>query len=148
MLLEILHHDREEYPWLYAPQEDGDVYRWVSTLGAYSPIIHLQQTDGLHSSHDPFHIGDDDDPTKKVNGKQLLEALKTAYGRTIDPNMPAPCQDIVLTLDLFGGTAELASDIKNKIKDSVAYWRQFIPRDGQPLDVLVSKVNGENLKIY
>lgn len=148
MLLEISHNDRNRYPWLYAPAEDGDVYRWISNLGAYSPIIHLQQTDGLHSSHEPFRIEDDGDPAKKINGKQLLQALKTAYDRPPNPNMPAPCRKIFLTLELFAGTAELASDIKNKIEDSVRYWRQFIPRDGQPLDVLADKFSDENLRIY
>ena len=51
--------------------------------------------------------------------------------------MPPLCEEVYLTLEIFAGTAELPVDIINKLKDSVAYWRQFIPEDGLTLDKLV-----------
>ena len=45
-----------------------------------------------------------------------------------------------LTLEVFAGTAELPVDILNKVKDSAAYWRQFIPEDGMPLDELLKRL--------
>lgn len=50
------------------------------------------------------------------------------------------CPEICLTLEVFAGTAELPVDILNKVKDSAAYWRQFIPEDGMPLDELLKRL--------
>ena len=36
----------ERRPYLFAEAHDGDPYAWLRALGRYSPIIHLQQTDG------------------------------------------------------------------------------------------------------
>ena len=47
--------------------------------------------------------------------------------------MPDRCEKIYLTLEVFGGTADLPVDIEYKIKDSVEYWRKFIPEDGMVL---------------
>jgi hypothetical protein len=46
------------------------------------------------------------------------------------------CEAIYLTLEIFGGTADLPVDIEYKIKDSADYWRKFIPEDGLTLDKL------------
>ena len=54
--------------------------------------------------------------------------------------MPEKCPEICLTLEVFAGTAELPVEILNKVKDSAAYWRQFIPEDGIPLDELLKRL--------
>jgi hypothetical protein len=46
-------------------------------------------------------------------------------------------ESIYLTLEIFAGTAEKPVEITRKIRESVAYWRRFIPRDGARLDELV-----------
>ena len=40
--------------YLYSGEKDTDIYNWLRELGRFSPIIHLQQTDGNTSSHRPF----------------------------------------------------------------------------------------------
>ena len=46
--------DMDANPHLFSAEEDGDCYAWIERLGCYSPIVHLQQTDGRTSSHLPF----------------------------------------------------------------------------------------------
>ena len=51
--------------------------------------------------------------------------------------MPAPCDEICLTLEIFSGTGEFNRDILAKIKESVAFWRKWIPEDDLTLDKLI-----------
>lgn len=134
MTIERIMLEMDKYPYLFSKYEDGDTYEWLERLGCFSPIIHLQQTDGLRSAHLPFN--DENNATGIVKGKEILEAIARSY-EVPRQNMPRPCRDVYLTLEIFAGTAELPVDIINKLKDSVAYWRQFIPRDGCPLNELI-----------
>lgn len=126
----------ENHPQWFAEPQDADLYAWVQALGCFAPIIHLQQTDGSVSAHRPF--------TEKYNRdgivtpQRLLSALYTAYQRAADAlGLPPPCQDVYLTLEIFSGTAERPQHSLNNIRESAAYWREFIPRDGLTLDQLV-----------
>ncbi len=129
--------EREAYidahPYLFAEPRDGDLYAWLETLGAYSPILHLQQTDGSASAHRPF--------TEKYNRQgivvpaKLFAALAQAY-RQPTGDLPPKCEEICFTLEIFSGTAERPAEILRNLGESVAYWRQFIPEDGLPLDQL------------
>ena len=122
------------YPYLFADPADGDPYRWISELGTWSPIIHLQQTDGTSSSHRPF--------TKEHNQRgiispdKVIQALKKAWDRPVDPVLPPRVTDVYLTLELFSATADISADILSRLAETVTYWRNVIPTDGQRLDLL------------
>ena len=47
--------------------------------------------------------------------------------------MPAPCEEIVLTLEPFIATAANVYDFLDDLEQSVRYWRRFLPRDGMTL---------------
>lgn len=76
-LMEQVLQEIDRYPYLFAVESDGDTYRWLEELGGYSPIVHLQQTTGTSSSHQPF--------TEACNrngiifGEPVLKALAKAY---------------------------------------------------------------------
>ncbi len=132
----------EDHPYLFATQEDGDLYHWLRTLGCYSPIIHLQQTDGNVSAHKPFteannRIGIVDPP-------KVLQAIWESYQQPTESasTLPFPpqCDDIYLTLEIFSGTAEYPAQSIANIRESAAYWRQYIPKDGLPLDELIAQL--------
>ncbi len=125
----------QEHAYLFAEPDDGDLYTWIERLGGYSPIIHLQQTDGRASAHRPFTEQNNRDG--KVVPVKLLESLSKAYTYGHPEGLPARCTDIYLTLEIFSGTAERPANILRNIRESVAYWRQFIPEDGLPLNQLV-----------
>ncbi len=122
-------------PWMFSTQEDTNCYEWLSRLGSYAPIIHLQQTDGNSSPHWPF--------TRDgiIQGEKVLQALKESYDRPPCLGMPERCSEIYLTLEIFSGTAQTSDEILDNYRKSVAYWRRFIPQDGISLDKLVAACN-------
>jgi len=126
--------EMDKYPYLFADYEDGDPYEWLEQLGCFSPIIHLQQTPGNVSSHLPFN--EKNNANGIIKGDKVLQAIAKSYRKKHD-SMSNPCDKIYLTLEIFSATAELPVDIINKLKDSVAYWRKFIPEDGIKLDKLI-----------
>lgn len=133
--------DMDAHPHLFTTNRDCDCYEIIRQLGCYSPIIHLQQTNGQQSSHLPFTA----EMNKKgiISGDKILRALKAAYDQPIDAQMPERVSDIYLTLELFSGTTSIMTDVLSDCKTSVEYWRQYIPEDGIPLDVLVSRLEQE-----
>ena len=130
-----LNQDLDLYDYLFAAPEDGCTEYWLEKLGSFSPIIHLQQTDGSHSAHHPFtaHYN----TRGRIRGGEVLRALKRAYDAAERPDMPRRCDKIYLTLELFGVTAAIPGDIVADLRESAAYWRRFVPEDGWPLDRLV-----------
>jgi hypothetical protein len=58
--------DMDANPQLFSSAEDGDCYAWLERLGCYSPIVHLEQTDGRSSAHLPFT--DDQNRLGKIAG--------------------------------------------------------------------------------
>ncbi len=122
--------------YLFASDEDGDLYGWLGRLGCYASIIHLQQTDGFSSAHRPF--------TAKYNQQgivapdRLLKALYDSYMQAEVAGFPPRCKAIYLTIELFSGTAERPEHSLANVRDSAAYWRRFVPKDGLKLDELVS----------
>jgi sugar phosphate isomerase/epimerase len=122
-------------PYMIAEPEDGDLYAWLRRLGGYSPIIHLQQTDGTESKHKPFTAANN--AKGIVEPRRVLQALYEAYSSPAPEGLPPRCESIYLTLELFSGTLDKPDYILKIIRESAAYWRQFIPQDGVGLDTLV-----------
>lgn len=128
---EQLTHLIEQHPYLYADPVDSDPYAWLTTLGPWSPIIHLQQTDNSCSSHAPF--------TGQHNGGgiihplPLMRALADGYRNPAPAAMPPRCGEIFLTIEVFAGTAAHPQRLVDQLVESVQYWRSAIPVDGIPL---------------
>lgn len=119
----------------FAEYDDGDTYRWLSELGGASPIIHLQQTDGVSSAHLPFT--DECNAKGIIRGEKVLAAIKRAYDSEPSVGMPPKPDKIYLTLEMFTGTAAINRAQLQKMEKTVEYWRKFIPADGMNLSELV-----------
>lgn len=123
------------HPSLFACESDTDCYHTLENLGCYSPIIHLQQTNGNRSAHEPF--------TEALNREGIIEpekvlrAIKKSYETDALPGMPERADELYLTLELFSGTTSNMHTVMKNSKISVDYWRRFIPEDGIPLNELV-----------
>lgn len=126
--------EAKSHPYMFAQPEDGDLYAWLRRLGGYSPIIHLQQTDGTESKHKPFSAANN--AKGIVEPKRVLQALYEAYTSPAVDGLPPRCESIYLTLELFSATMDKPESILSMIRESAAYWRQFIPQDGMRLDEL------------
>ncbi len=69
--------DMDTNPHLFSTKLDGDCYAWIKRLGGYSPVIHLQQTNGNNSLHLPFT--DEQNKEGIITGAKILKALKKSY---------------------------------------------------------------------
>lgn len=122
----------KRYEFWFSEHGDEDVYRWLEEVSCYSPVMHLQQTDGSYSSHKPF--------IKKYNEngiikpKEVLRSIVKCYDQTVDGNMPPRVQDIYLAYEIFFGITDSKEDIISALKETVAYWRDVIRVDGKPAD--------------
>jgi len=127
--------DVEQNPHLFASPEDGSINNWVEKLACYSPIMHLQQSDGKSSPHWPFS------PEYNAHGvivpEKILKGIAASYEQKSEAGMPDKCSEIVLTLEPFISTAGNNYDALEELQQSVAYWRQYIPRDGMRLSELM-----------
>jgi sugar phosphate isomerase/epimerase len=133
--LQRVEEDMDCYPYLFASVEDGDTYLWLRQFGCYSPIIHLQQTDGNSSSHRAFT--EENNQQGIIRAEEVLLAIADSYNRPLEPDMPPRCEEIYLTLEIFSGTADLPTEIIEQLAESVAYWRTYIPEDGLRLGELI-----------
>ena len=132
--LQRIDQEMDRYPYLFAAYEDGDTYGWLREFGCYSPVIHLQQTDGTSSSHRPFTEANN--RRGMIHGDKALQAIGAAYSSEPEAEMPPRCEDIYLTLEIFAGTADIPTDIIRGLAESVEYWRRYIPKDGLTLQEL------------
>lgn len=151
-------------PYLFSSERDGDPYEWLRHLGPYSPIVHLQQTDGSRSAHLPFTArynarGMITGPaviralaegflagsaTKAASGSASQSAPGSAPGSATGsaPALPpAPVEELYLTLEVFVGTAAHPFTALEELRESVAYWRRFVPEDGMELGDAVARLD-------
>lgn len=129
--IEAILADADRNPQLFAQPCDSEIEEWIRRFGCYSPIIHLQQTDGLSSPHWPFSP----EYNKKgiVRARSVLIALCESFDRPDNASMPPKCGEVMLTLEPFLGTAGNPYDLIDRLKESVAYWRRWIPEDSMKL---------------
>ena len=130
-----IEREMDGYPYLFAKDEDGDTYRWFEELGCYSPIVHMQQTNGITSSHAAFTRENNEKGI--IKGDKILRAIAASYEKSAVEGMPPKCGEIYLSFELFAGNADMNHDTLRKLRESVEYWRQFIPKDGMELDRLL-----------
>ncbi len=132
---EIIERLLDRYGYWFAQPHDADLFKWLEMLGAYSPVMHLQQTDGTYSSHKPFTAKYN--PSGIVKPKDVLSAIARSYERPAPEGMPPRVTDIYLAFELFFGVTESADNIISDMRESVAWWREYIPQDGITVDRLI-----------
>lgn len=129
----------EENDDAFNTKRDTDCYEWLRSIGAWSPVIHMQQTNGKHSSHAPFTPDNNADGI--IDPVRILKALQSCYAELPDEGMPPVCEDIYLIQELYMSTKDIGYQGLYKIRQSTDYLRRFIPRDGMRLSELL-KLNG------
>ncbi|HUX12175.1 MAG TPA: hypothetical protein VMW87_04055, partial [Spirochaetia bacterium] len=140
--IEQIEREMGMFPYLFAHERDGDLYAWLERLGRYSPIIHLQQTSGKSSAHLPFTL--EHNRSGIITGNKVLQALGVSCSGESVAGMPPGCGEIFLTIEMFSGTSDMNVDILHRLKESAAYWRQFIPEDGLRLSELLNRLDKDD----
>ena len=100
----------------HAPHPDyRDPYPWVEQLGKFCPIIHIQQTVLNKSNHAPFT--EEQNKTGIISGEKLMESIKKSG-----------LDETVLMFEI-GHREHCDTEFKiiEDLKESVKYWRQWIP---------------------
>ena len=133
--LSVLVENMDAHPYLFAEATDADPYAWLSALGAYSPIVHLQQVTRNASAHEPF--------TANLNAKgvidpgKVLRAIASSFKSIPDVTLPPACDSVWLTLEIFASPAVSPVKCLQQLAESVRYWRRWIPEDGKRIDALL-----------
>ncbi|MBC2022903.1 hypothetical protein [Listeria booriae] len=131
-----------KYPYLFSNNtDDCNPYKWLEELACYSPLMHLQQTNGISAPHAPF--SKENNEKGIINGKEFLEAIKKAYDKHEKQpleNMPPIVDEIYLNFELFFPSTEPSRVVIEQMKETVAFWREFIPKDGLTVDELLAKL--------
>ncbi len=132
---ERIYDSLDEYSYWFAEPADADVFEWFSALGCYSPIVHLQQTDGTYSSHKPFVAQYNSEGI--IKPKDVFKAIARSYQQPENPELPPRVKDIYLAFEIFFGVTDTPKRIIKDLSESVAYWRRHIPEDGMLLSDLI-----------
>lgn len=132
---EALEKDFDKNADQFNEAEDTDCYAWLRRLGAWSPVIHMQQTDGTHSSHEAFLP--ENNEVGKITPVKVLKALKESYERNDVEELPQRCEDIYLIQELYLSTKDIGYQGIHKLKTSTDYLRKYIPEDGMKLSELL-----------
>jgi hypothetical protein len=78
--------------------------------------------------------------TKAASGSASQSAPGSATGSA--PALPpAPVEELYLTLEVFVGTAAHPFTALEELRESVAYWRRFVPEDGMELGDAVARLD-------
>jgi len=135
--VERLGAEMDGYPHLFARERDCDLYRWLEEVGCYSPIVHLQQSNGKASSHLPFTAANNE--VGVVHPGKVLRAIARSFDSAPLTGMPPRCEDIYLTFEVFPRTTDSKREIFSALAESAKYWRRWIPEDGAELDSLLDR---------
>lgn len=130
-----IYRNLDKFAYMFAEPADSDLFEWFSSLGCYSPIVHLQQTDGTYSAHKPFTKANNQ--TGIVKPKDVFRAIAKSYETTPIAGLPPRVRDIYLTFEIFFSVAQPVDVIIREMRESVEYWREYIPVDGMTLDKLI-----------
>ena len=95
-------------------REDTDPYAWVERFAARSPVIHIQQTDGITSKHWPF--------TPEYNKRGIIKPEKV-----LEAISRSGADEVLLVLESFHSFFEpMDSRVLDELLVSVEYWREYI----------------------
>lgn len=141
-ILKAIMADMDENVGMFSTPRDTDCYEWLREMGCYSPVIHIQQTDGTFSSHKGFTA--ENNAKGKIHPVKILEAIKESYEKIGQrEDMPKPCEDIYLIQELYLSTKDIGYQGLHTLRESTDYLRQFIPRDGMTISELLEYNKGK-----
>jgi len=127
------------HSYLFSKPGDGDTLHWLRRFAPYSPIIHLQQTDGKRSEH--WNFTPELNERGIIRAPEILRAISDAYKSPPPDGFPPAVSEIYLTLEPFMSTASYPRAMLEDIAQSVEYWRRYIPEDGIELGVAVHNLS-------
>lgn len=93
--------------------KDRDTYEWLRQLAPYSPVIHIQQTDGKRDCHWPF--------TEEYNCQGIIEP-----GKVIQAINDSGAEEMALLFEIIHPFEEDEEKVLDNLRESVKYWRNWV----------------------
>jgi len=116
----------------YGLSGDETLYtRWLERFGAFSEIVHLQQTTQDASHHWPF--------TQEYNRRghvkieKVLEAIRYSHEHARQSPIARylePVEKTVLVAEIIPGSTKTETRLLEELKITAEYLRQFVPEGG------------------
>jgi sugar phosphate isomerase/epimerase len=92
---------------------DLDTFQWVKEVGALSPVMHVQQTDGAKDRHWPF--------TPEFEEDGIIDA-----GKLIQAIDDSGAGGVALVLEIIHAFEEKEDKVMEDLEKSVAYWKEYV----------------------
>jgi hypothetical protein len=126
--VDVGHQAGQQYG-MQAP--DTDYLEWVRQYGAYSEVIHLQQTSPEGSHHWPFTPAYNEAGHIDMDAfmAALREAHEAAEGTPLAAVLP-PVSDQRLVLEVIPGSTKGEDLLLEELKISHEYLSQWLPAEG------------------
>jgi len=99
--------------WSVDRKEDLDPYAWLRELGAFSPALHIQQTDGKADRHWPF--------TEEYNRVGIIEPDKV-----LEALDDSGVKEAVLFLEIIHPFEAPDDKVLKDLHESIKYWREYL----------------------
>jgi D-erythrulose 1-phosphate 3-epimerase len=115
---------------------DLDYLEWVRRFGAYTEILHLQQTTPDGSHHWPFTPEFNERGHVRVDA--ILEALEWSHRHAAESPLArvlAPCESCILIGEWIPGSTKTEPKLLDELGASAKYLREFVPEGGLELAV-------------
>lgn len=96
-----------------ASEKDRDPYTWLKEFAPISPVIHIQQTDGVLDRHWPF--------TSEYNSRGIIQPQKVI--KAIDESK---AKEVVLMLEVIHAFEEDEGKVLSDIKESIGFWKKAL----------------------
>ncbi len=93
--------------------KDRDTYAWLKELAPFSPVIHIQQTDGKMDRHWPF--------TKEYNKVGIIDPP-----RIIEAIEDSGAKETTLLFEIIHAPETNENKVLEDLKESVEYWRKYL----------------------
>lgn len=93
--------------------KDRDTYEWLRQLAPYSPVIHIQQTDGKGDRHWPF--------TEEYNCQGIIEPEKV-----IQAINDSGAEEVILLFEIIHPFEAEEKLVLTEIKESVEFWKGYL----------------------
>jgi sugar phosphate isomerase/epimerase len=92
--------------------QDRDPYAWLEKLGRYSPVVHVQQTDGMSDHHWPF--------TKEYNRQGIIK-----IDRVLESLDKSGLKEVVLILEAIHAFECEEHKVLEDLDESFEYLKRF-----------------------
>ncbi|MBI3910070.1 MAG: TIM barrel protein [Armatimonadetes bacterium] len=115
---------------------DLDYREWLRRFGAFTEVIHLQQTTPDASHHWPFT------PPYNERGhiriEEVLDALRWSHAHAAESPLARALDPVVetgLIAEIIPGSTKTEATLLAELRDTASYLRQFIPPGGLRMEV-------------